>query len=206
MKIPQVYWAGDLFDHKDLIGNLLLARAFDRAAEGRWRAALPQTGEANAKRGDDIRNLDLKMLFQCAAVVAHFDGTDLDSGTVVEFCFAKFLDLPTVLLRTDFRDVNDRSTCPDPWNLMCSNYPRTRTLLIPALAEFHRCSGTDDPVEAFCASAAARIVGALDAASAEPPVIAPAEKLRQYELAVRCAGGGLEKILPPALLREIVGV
>ena len=114
----KVYWAGGLFDLKDLIGNRMLADAFDRQAAGRWQAVLPQENEANGTRSDSIRDNDLEMLFSSDAVIANFDGTDLDSGTVAEFCFAKFLDLPAVLLRTDFRNNNDVATCPDPWNLI----------------------------------------------------------------------------------------
>ena len=42
MKAKKVYWAGDLFDLKDLIGNRFLADAFERQAAGRWQAVLPQ--------------------------------------------------------------------------------------------------------------------------------------------------------------------
>jgi hypothetical protein len=32
-----------------------------------------------------------------------YNGTELDSGTVVEFMFSKFADIPSVIVRTDFR-------------------------------------------------------------------------------------------------------
>ena len=37
-----IYFAGDLFDHKDLTANLLLADAIRRASEGRYQPILPQ--------------------------------------------------------------------------------------------------------------------------------------------------------------------
>ena len=42
MKARKVYWAGDLFDLKDLIGNRFLTDAFERQSAGRWQAVLPQ--------------------------------------------------------------------------------------------------------------------------------------------------------------------
>ena len=48
--------------------------------------------------------LDFELLYNCDCLIANLDGPDPDSGTVVEFCFAKMLDMPAVLLRTDFRD------------------------------------------------------------------------------------------------------
>lgn len=49
-------------------------------------AAFEAFAEA-AARSDSIRDSDLEMLFTADAVIAQFDATDLDSGTVVEFCF-----------------------------------------------------------------------------------------------------------------------
>ena len=54
----------------------------------------------------------------------------LDSGTVVEFVYAKLLDIPAVILRTDFRGGGDQDTDGDAWNLMVSFYPRTRNVTL----------------------------------------------------------------------------
>ena len=48
--------------------------------------------------------------------------------------FAKFADVPSVLLRTDFRNGGDQSGLGEPWNLMTSYYPRTATVVIDAMA------------------------------------------------------------------------
>ena len=64
----------------------------------------------------------------------NFDGSDLDSGTVVEFVYAKLLDIPAVILRTDFRGGGDQDTDGDAWNLMASFYPRTRNVTLNAMA------------------------------------------------------------------------
>lgn len=196
----KVYWAGDLFDLKDLIGNRMLADAFDRQAAGRWQAELPQESEANGARSDSIRDNDLEMLFASDAVVANFDGADLDSGTVAEFCFAKFLDLPVVLLRTDFRNNNDAATCPDPWNLMCSGFPRTEVVLYNAMKE----SGRLD-FASMTESLAARIVQALDRCAAMPPVASSNEAaFAAFRHAVHSAGGTMPERFPDERIRAIV--
>jgi hypothetical protein len=69
--------------------------------------------------------------------VFHYDGTELDSGTVVEYLFAKFADIPSVLLRTDFRNGGDQAA-GDPWNLMNSFYPRTVTVKIHSMEIYQK--------------------------------------------------------------------
>jgi len=200
MKTRQVYWAGDLFDIKHLIGNRMLADAFDRQAAGRWQAVLPQENESNAARPDAIRDDDLEKLFSADAVVANFDGTDLDSGTVVEFCFAKFLDLPTVQLRTDFRNSNDPVTCPEPWNLMCSSYPRTETLCYHAL----KMSATLSWQE-MLDDLAKCIVEKLDLSTAQTPLFADADaEFAAFRHAVCAAGGSMPQRFPDERLRSII--
>ena len=196
----KVYWAGALFDLNDLIGNRMLADAFERQAAGRWQAVLPQKNESNGARSDSIRDNDLEMLFTSDAVVANFDGADLDSGTVVEFCFAKFLDLPTVLLRTDFRNNNDAATCPDPWNLMCSGFPRTEIVLYNAMKESARLSFVS-----MTESLAAQIVQALDRCAALPPVASSAEvAFEAFRHAVHSVGGSMPERFPDDRIRAII--
>ena len=166
----KIYFAGDLFDSKDLAGNLLMADAVERISGGRYKVMLPQDGECEVveRTSQSIRDADFELLLSCDIIVANFDGTDLDSGTVVEFCFAKMVDMPALLLRTDFRNSGDH-TLPDgePWNLMCSYYPRTRVLHINAMQYYHDCrntaSGRRDLLEKFYTGIAAGTVENLDA-------------------------------------------
>ena len=80
-----VYFAGDLFNHKDLTGNLLLAEAIERESSGRYVCVLPQHLEQSTSRSIDIRNNDLSKIVSADLILVNFDGTELDSGTVVEF-------------------------------------------------------------------------------------------------------------------------
>ena len=108
------------------MGNAALANAIAKASSGKFNCVLPQTLEERETTAHSIRDRDIFTLIGCDLALFNFDGTELDSGTVAEFMFAKFADIPSLLLRTDFRRGGDQGE--DQWNLMLSFYPRTRTL------------------------------------------------------------------------------
>ena len=200
METGKVYWAGDLFNFKDLLGNRMLADRFNTLAEGRWQAVLPQDSESNSSRSQSIRDDDLELLFSSDAVVANFDGTDLDSGTVVEFCFAKFLELPTVLLRTDFRKNGDSAAFnADPWNLMCSGYPGTETICIQSMMQFRQKS-----IDQLLDYLAGEIIRKLDHCSASPRVSTPEEDFAAFVRAVKCAGGSMIERFPEERIKKLI--
>jgi hypothetical protein len=126
-----VYFAGELFSLKHLVGNAALADAIAKLSDGRFACVLPQTLEDRAMIAHEIRDQDIVALAGCNLAVFNFDGPELDSGTVAEFMLAKFADIPSLLLRTDFRRGGDQGV--DPWNLMMSFYPRTKTLCLNSL-------------------------------------------------------------------------
>ncbi len=205
----KIYFAGDLFDSKDLLGNLLLAQSIECISGGRYQVMLPQDGECEvaARTSQSIRDADFQLLVHSDFIVANFDGTDLDSGTVVEFCFAKMLDMPAVLLRTDFRNSGDH-TLPDgePWNLMCSHYPRTEVRHINAMEIYHDCRksavSTQLPDE-FCRRIAETVVAALDKVAAAPAWLDKAQLFEHCRRVVKSAGGSLAELLPDEKLRSI---
>jgi nucleoside 2-deoxyribosyltransferase-like protein len=126
-----VYFAGELFSGKHLLGNATLAEAVAKASNLQFICVLPQTFEPRKLGPRGIRDEDLVNLVSCDLAIFNFDGGEVDSGTVVEFLFAKFADIPSLLLRTDFRRAGDAGD--DPWNLMMSFYPRTRTLCLNSM-------------------------------------------------------------------------
>jgi nucleoside 2-deoxyribosyltransferase len=132
-----VYFASELFTLKHLIGNAWLAEAIYEKSHGRYRCLLPQDLELRSSTPRTIRDGDIRALLACDLALFCFDGTELDAGTVVEFMFAKFADIPAVLLRTDLRAAGDGS---DPWNLMASFYPRTANVVIDSLATYKSTS------------------------------------------------------------------
>jgi len=126
-----VYFAGELFSAKHLVGNAALADSIAKVSNLNFTCVLPQTLEDRGMTAQDIRDKDIVTLIGCDLALFNFDGPELDSGTVTEFMFAKFADIPSLLLRTDFRRAGDQGE--DPWNLMMSFYPRTRTLCLNSM-------------------------------------------------------------------------
>lgn len=135
METPRkVYFAGALFSNKDLIGNALLADAIHQVSDSRYHCILPQNCEQRETTSKAIRNQDLFLVSSCDLGLFNFDGTELDSGTVVEYMVAKFLDIPSVIVRSDFRKSGDDQEFP--WNLMLSNFPRTKVISIDGMAAY----------------------------------------------------------------------
>ena len=103
-----VYFAGELFSSKHLVGNAYLAEAVHERSHGRYLCRLPQDFELRGHHPHFIRDKDIRSLLECDLALFNFDGPELDSGTVVEFMFAKFADIPCVVLRSDFRAAGDQ--------------------------------------------------------------------------------------------------
>ena len=142
-----VYFAGELFNAKHLSGNAELAAAIQRESGGEIKCVLPQTLESREEGAHFIRDEDLEHLMSSDIALFNFDGSEIDSGTVVEFMVAKFSDIPALLLRTDFRRGGDQGQ--DPWNLMLSFYPRTETCCLDSMALYKTALAQGlDPVAA----------------------------------------------------------
>lgn len=207
----RLYMAGPLFDHKDLIGNALLATALERLAAGRYRCVLPQDFEVPSQRAVDIRNHDLQQLITCDAILCNFDGSELDAGTVVEFMVAKFLDMPAVLLRSDFRAAGDQGQGADPWNLMCSFYPRTHVASCHALAwyqEARQAGGSlADIIERFYQRLATFVMTHVEAVCREPALPTDQQDTpeRLYQWALTFPGGGFADLCAdPSFIARVV--
>jgi len=142
-----VYFAGELFSSKHLMGNAALADAIAKVSNCRFSCVLPQTLEDRETTAQAIRDKDIVTLLRCDLALFNFDGPELDSGTVTEFMLAKFADIPSLLLRTDFRRGGDYGE--DQWNLMLSFYPRTKSLFINSMEIYKTAlSSGSDPMQA----------------------------------------------------------
>lgn len=135
-KTYTVYFGGELFDLKDLVGNAYLAEAIYEKSGGKYLCHLPQDFELRGLNPQVIRDQDIEALFASDVALFNFDGTELDSGTLVEFMIAKMADIPAVVLRTDLRGAGDQGGRRDPWNLMASFYPRTVTVRVASLIDY----------------------------------------------------------------------
>ncbi len=183
-----VYFAGELFSAKHLIGNAYLAEAVHEKSHGRYLCRLPQDFELRSHHPQVIRDKDIRSLLECDLAVFNFDGPELDSGTVVEFMFAKFADIPCVVLRSDFRAAGDQPAGGDPWNLMVSFYPRSVSVPVHSMALYKKAhaaakrAALDDvtrlagqhssaTAQTMCDQIAALVVRGLDRAVKLPPAM-----------------------------------
>ena len=195
-----IYFAGPLMDHKDLAGNALLGARIDETSEGRYKCVLPQDFEQRKSSPMLIRDRDLQAVMECDLALFNFDGSELDSGTVVEYMYAKTLDVPAVILRTDFRHGGDMRPGADPWNLMASFYPRTRSRHLNGMAWFQESLHQGDDADAvsvrFHERIARVVIELLDEVLTDAPVLdrgsAYAEGI--YRWAILLAGGGLAEL------------
>ena len=157
-----------------------------------------------------IRNNDLRMVLECDLGLFNFDGADLDSGTAVEFLYAKSLDIPAVLFRSDLRSRGEQED-RDPWNLMCSFYPRSTKVQFNAMAWYKEVAqasnSVEETIERLYARIADTLIEALDAVRAEPPLPKgdQAQVEAMYRWALRFAGSGLEALADkPGYVEEII--
>ena len=195
-----VYFGGELFSTKHLLGNVALADAIRRRSGGRFQPLLPQVLEQRDTTAQAIRDQDIRALLACDLGIFHYDGPELDAGTVVEFMFAKFADIPSVLLRTDFRGSGEISISGEPWNLMTSFYPRTVSVVLDAMVMFQRhlerptplfpgvppvLDGNEPPglvaAQRMVDQTADAVVAAMDRLLTMPPVLQPELREPVYE-------------------------
>jgi len=203
-----VYLAGDLWTHKDLIGNALLGEYIKKVSRGRYHCVLPQDLEVPVNRTVDIRNLDLKHVMTSDMAIFNFDGANLDSGTVVEFIYAKMLDVPCVIFRTDFRSAGEGNQDQDPWNLMASHWPRSKVVKLNGMAEYQGCKvpGTlARSIDKLYRQMATQIVESLDAVRKEKPLVAQGERLATlYDWALQCPGAGYSALFSQPEVEQLI--
>ncbi|HXN34963.1 MAG TPA: nucleoside 2-deoxyribosyltransferase [Opitutaceae bacterium] len=179
-----VFFGGELFNLKHLIGNAYLAEAIYEKSHGRYLCALPQDFDPRGTTPRTIRDHHVRSLVGCDLALFSFDGPDLDSGTLVEFMIAKFADIPSVILRSDRRGAGGKSP---QWNPMANYYPRTAVVSVDGLGSYKailkkrrrrldeviRLAGQHSSADAqrMCDDVAAAVVRALDRVREAEPVM-----------------------------------
>jgi hypothetical protein len=179
-----VFFAGELFNLKHLIGNAYLAEAIYEKSHGRYLCQLPQDFDPRGTTPRTVRDHHVRSLIGSDLALFSFDGPDLDSGTLAEFMIAKFADIPSVILRSDRRGAGGRVP---QWNPMANFYPRTAVLSIDGLGTYKaivkkrhrkldeviRLAGQHSSADAqrMCDDIAAAVVRALDRIREAPPVM-----------------------------------
>ena len=195
-----VYFAGSLFNHKDLTGNALLAEYIERCSDKKYKCCLPQDAEQHQTTALDIRNQDILKLIECDLGLFNFDGTELDAGVVVEFMIAKFLDIPAVILRSDFRTCGEKEIGGQDWNFMCSFYPRTRVVKFNAIQSYQeaieKSQALSDAVNLYYSEIAQLVIENLDSVRTEQPLLRGDQNRLEslYQWALMFPGGGMDKL------------
>ena len=196
-----IYFAGQLFDHKHLAGNALLASHIDGDSQGRYRCILPQDLEQRGIGPMGIRDQDLRAVMECDLSLFNFDGAEIPVGAVAEYMYAKMLDIPTVILRTDFRGGGDQDAEGDPWNLMVSFYPRTRIRHLDGMQWYQEALAEGgDAVEVaarYQRRIAEEVIELLDEVRGDTPILEGGQTNAEdkYRWALRLAGGGLAHLV-----------
>ena len=196
-----IYLGGSLFNHKDLTGNALLAQYIENCSENRYRCCLPQNVEQHQATALDIRNKDILKLIECDLGLFNFDGTELDAGVVVEFMLAKFLDIPAVILRSDFRNCGEKEVGGDDWNFMCSFYPRTRVVKFNSIQLYQEaaeeCRSLNEVFEVYYTTIAQWVIESLDSIRTEQPLLKGNHKKLEtlYQWALTFPGGEIAKLV-----------
>lgn len=195
----KAFFAGELFDHKHITGNLLLAQKIEKLSDSLYECILPQDWKGvKFDNAIDIRNKNFKLIMQSDVIVFNFDGVDLDSGTVAEFMFAKMLDIPAILLRTEHR--NKGYLFGDDWNLMVNGFPRT-TIVKHAALELYNYFGLEKTHEKIAKS----VINAVKKVMNQEPVLKSYdETISAYQHVIKSCGSGLNKIISDELLNELI--
>ncbi|MFN8392061.1 MAG: nucleoside 2-deoxyribosyltransferase [Bdellovibrionota bacterium] len=205
-----VYFAGELFSLKHLVGNAALAESLHRESAGKYRCVLPQDLEQRETTPQAIRDQDISSLLACDVGLFNFDGDEIDSGTVVEFMIAKFADIPAVIVRSDFRGGGDNGVLP--WNLMLSNYPRTEVVLLDAIAEYQRQLSSDEAHAGRSVTASLRaydetarkILAAFEKVENQQSLLPPELREPVYQWLRLMPGLEFSKKLPPHEMRKLL--
>lgn len=169
----KIYFAGALFSAQEILGNEIIAEAVNTLSKGRYLCILPQQTATVQTDERAIRDEDLHKVLSAEAALFNFNGTELDSGTVVEYMLAKFADIPSVIIRTDFRALAPKACHLWAYNPMAKFFPRTETLLIDAF-DMHVKNKFNSTKTAN--EIAQQIVTALDKVTAQKPLLEGKEK------------------------------
>ncbi|KPI44305.1 uncharacterized protein AB675_8258 [Cyphellophora attinorum] len=206
------YHAGPLFTLADLTTNIALSTLISQISKSRFQPVLPQdleprpipsisstisatTAPSSAPpTPHTIRDTDLQALLSCDLALFIYDGAELDAGTVVEYMYAKAADIPSVILRTDFRGAGDQATLSDgtkpvdKWNLMSSNWPRTVSRIgaddapsVLAAAGEEKVPRNFRAAEGLLHQTAEKVVAAMDEVVSRPPRLRPELRAAVFE-------------------------
>jgi hypothetical protein len=116
------------------------------------------------------------------------------------------LDIPSVILRTDFRAGGDSY---EPWNLMLSGVPRVETILVHGMVSYREARKLMEISRSEAAVSASRelagqVIEALDRVRQLPPLLPRSEQAGVYSWARRFPGSGFEQCVSEQEIAAII--
>jgi hypothetical protein len=126
-----VYFASEFVGLDHLIGNAYLAEAIYEKSHGRYLCVLPQNRDQRRTDLHSVRDAEIHALLDCDLGLFSCGGKRFDSETAVKFMFAKFADIPSVILRCDSRQSGDQENVPR--DLATNFYPRTADVVLSSI-------------------------------------------------------------------------
>jgi hypothetical protein len=183
-----VYFAGERAGFARLLGHAGLAEAVYEKSHGKYLCRLPQDFAPRGRQPRLVRDHHLRTLLECDAGLFCLDDAGPDDGTAAEFMFAKFADLPAVVLCDAAAGSGPRRA---PRGRLTDFYPRTATLALDSLHAYRalqhrrargRRAALDEVVRlagqhasataaVLCDQVATAVVRALDKVIAEEPAM-----------------------------------
>ena len=129
---------------------------------------------------------------------------------VVEFIYAKSLDIPCVILRSDFRNGGDEESGGNPWNLMCSGYPRTEVMTLNSMAwyqdSYRSNKNTNTAFDELYQKMAFEVVSRLKKVLTTTPILAEnlAKAREIYRWGLNYPGSGVENMMSDSELDQLL--
>jgi hypothetical protein len=183
-----VYFAGERAGFARLLGHAGLAEAVFEKSHGKYLCRLPQDYALRGRHPRLVRDHHLRMLLECDAGLFCLDDARPDEITAAVFLFAKFADLPAVVLHDTAAAPGRGRAVP---GRLTDYYPRTATLALDSLHTYRalqhrrtrgRPAAVDEVVRlagqhasataaVLCDQVAAAVVRALDKVIAAEPVM-----------------------------------
>jgi len=124
---------------------------------------------------------------------------------------AKFLDIPSVIIRSDFRSSGDQAKDGNDWNLMCSFYPRTQLVQFNAMELYQQAvresDSLDEGMDRLYSRIASLLIDGLNSVRSLTPVYKgdKSELEGLYRWALKFPGSGLEDLCSdPSFVEQIV--
>lgn len=150
-----IYCTGSAFSVSEMTGNVFINVYLRKQSQGKYLCKLVQDILPEEINPHKVRDEKLLTLMRSDLAIFLFEGSDYDSDTMADFIQAKNFDIPSVILRSDFRDSN--ADC---------FYPRTEVIQMNSKKLYSEAMNAENNVKSVLdnlyAKTAQALIPALD--------------------------------------------